>query len=74
MAQFMAVLFRNGERRTLTVSGSSSGALEGCTSLMLWRPDGISAVLLFNGRGSVSPQEIEAEFDKALTRVRQGGP
>jgi serine/threonine protein kinase/CubicO group peptidase (beta-lactamase class C family) len=74
VCQFMAVLFRNGERRTLSTTGSRWGRLEGCTSLMLWRPDGISAVLLFNGRGSVSNQEIEAEFDKALARVRQGGP
>jgi CubicO group peptidase (beta-lactamase class C family) len=74
LCQFMAVFFRNGERRNLTTSDSSGGGLAGSTSLMLWRPGGISAVLLFNGRGSVSNQEIEEEFDKALAKVRQGGP
>jgi serine/threonine protein kinase/CubicO group peptidase (beta-lactamase class C family) len=74
LSQFMAVLSRNGERRNLSTSGSSWGGQAGCTCLMLWRPGGISAVLLFNGGGSVSHQEIEAEFDMALARVRQGAP
>jgi serine/threonine protein kinase/CubicO group peptidase (beta-lactamase class C family) len=74
LCQFMTVFDRNGERRKAGASGATWGSLEGCTSLMLWLPDGTSAVLLFNGRGSVSNQEIETEFEKELVRVRQGAP
>jgi hypothetical protein len=52
----------------------NTGNLPGSTSLTLWRPDGISAVLLFNRGTEIPYHEIEAEFDQALAHVRRGTP
>jgi hypothetical protein len=52
----------------------NTGKLPGSTSHMLWRPEGIPAVLLFNRGTEIPYHEIEAEFDQALAHVWRGAP
>jgi CubicO group peptidase (beta-lactamase class C family) len=74
LCDFMRRCFFNGERRKPGAYGVNRGSLPGSTSLMVWGKDGIDAVLLFNGRGNVAHQEIEAELATVLDRLRQNAP
>jgi hypothetical protein len=51
------------------------GSLDGSTAIMVWRPDGIDLVALFNGRGSVSHDEISRDLQAVIERLKenQGG-
>jgi len=48
------------------------GSLDGSTAIMVWRPDGIDLVALFNGRGSVTHDEISRDLQRAIERVMEG--
>ena len=43
-----------------------NGSLPGSTAMMLWRPDGIDLVYLFNGRGNVAHDDIKRDLEDAL--------
>lgn len=47
-----------------------TGSLPGSTSMMLWRPDGVDLVFIFNGRGNAAHDEIKRELEEALARRR----
>ncbi len=47
------------------------GSLDGSTSIMVWRPDGIDLVALFNGRGNVSHDEISRDLQAIIERLKQ---
>ncbi len=51
------------------------GNLDGSTALMVWRPDGIDLVALFNGRGNASHDEISRNLQTVIEqqKERQGG-
>jgi CubicO group peptidase (beta-lactamase class C family) len=51
------------------------GSLDGSTAIMVWRPDGIDLVALFNGRGSVTHDEISRALQAVIERLKenQGG-
>jgi serine/threonine protein kinase/CubicO group peptidase (beta-lactamase class C family) len=74
LCRFMMVFSHTGERRNPAWTGASWGGLPNSTSLMIWRPNGISAVLLFNEGTNVGNREIEAEFDKALASLLKRTP
>jgi N-acyl-D-amino-acid deacylase len=47
------------------------GSLPGSTAIMVWRSDGIDIVALFNGRGSVSHDEISRDLQAVISRVTE---
>jgi hypothetical protein len=47
-----------------------NGSLPGSTAMMLWRSDGIDVVFLFNGRGKASHEEIKAELESVIERLK----
>lgn len=47
------------------------GSLNGSTAIMVWRPDGIDLVALFNGRGSVTHDEISRDLRAAIDRLKE---
>ena len=47
------------------------GSLDGSTAIMVWRPDGIDLVALFNGRGSVSQDEISRDLQVVIDRLKE---
>lgn len=51
------------------------GSLDGSTAIMVWRPDGIDVVALFNGRGNVTHDEISRDLQAVIERLKedQGG-
>jgi len=46
------------------------GSLDGSTAIMIWRSDGIDLVALFNGRGSVSHDEISRDLQAVIDRIK----
>ncbi len=47
------------------------GSLDGSTAIMVWRPDGIDLVALFNGRGSVTHDEISRALQAVIERLKE---
>jgi CubicO group peptidase (beta-lactamase class C family) len=47
------------------------GSLDGSTAIMVWRPDGIDLVALFNGRGSVTHDEISRDLQAVIERLKE---
>lgn len=47
------------------------GSLDGSTSIMVWRPDGIDIVALFNGRGSVTHDEVSRDLQAVIDRLKE---
>ncbi len=47
------------------------GSLDGSTAIMVWRPDGIDLVALFNGRGHVTHDEISRDLQTVIERVKE---
>jgi CubicO group peptidase (beta-lactamase class C family) len=71
LCDFMRRFLFTGEFRPQGAYGVNRGSLPGATSLMLWRKDGIDAVVLFNGRGSVNHAEIEAELTTVIDELKR---
>ncbi len=46
------------------------GSLPGSTALMIWRPDGTDVVALFNSRSSATHDEIRAELESVVERLK----
>jgi hypothetical protein len=46
------------------------GQLPGGLSLMMWRPDGIDAVVLFNGGGSVAAADLVRELGAVIDNLK----
>jgi CubicO group peptidase (beta-lactamase class C family) len=64
---FMRQFWLTGEPRDRSrLIWQMNGSLPGSTSMMLWRPDGLDLVFLFNGRGDASHEEIKKELEAAL--------
>lgn len=47
------------------------GSLDGSTAIMVWRPDGIDLVALFNGRGNVTHDEISRDLQTVIDRLKE---
>lgn len=47
------------------------GSLDGSTAIMVWRPDGIDLVALFNGRSSVTHDEISRDIQAIVDRLKE---
>ncbi len=47
------------------------GSLDGSTALMVWRPDGIDLVALFNGRGSATHDEVSRDLQAVIDRLKE---
>lgn len=47
------------------------GSLPGSTALMVWRSDGTDIVALFNGRGSVTHDEISRDLQAVIERLKE---
>jgi N-acyl-D-amino-acid deacylase len=47
------------------------GSLPGSTAIMVWRPDGADIVALFNGRSSVTHDEIRKDLEEVIERLKQ---
>ena len=47
------------------------GSLDGSTALMVWRPDGIDLVALFNGRGGVTHDEVSRDLQAVIDRLKE---
>ena len=47
------------------------GSLDGSTAIMVWRPDGIDIVALFNGRGGVTHDEISRDLQAVIERFKE---
>ncbi len=47
------------------------GSLDGSTAIMVWRSDGIDLVALFNGRGSVTHDEVSRDLQAVIDRLKE---
>ncbi len=47
------------------------GSLDGSTAIMVWRPDGTDIAALFNGRSSVTHDEIRKDLEEVIERLKQ---
>jgi CubicO group peptidase (beta-lactamase class C family) len=64
---FMKHYWYSGEpREGIGQQWAGYGSLAGSTAIMVWRPDGIDVVALFNGRGAATHDQIRAELERAV--------
>jgi CubicO group peptidase (beta-lactamase class C family) len=71
LCTFMRYFWLTGEPRDRdNPTWQKNGSLPGSTALMLWRPDGIDIVVLFNGRGKASHEEIKADLEQVIERLK----
>jgi hypothetical protein len=73
LCAFMGSYGRDGELRGKTpVIGNEFrfGRAPGGVCLMLWRSDGIDAVVLFNNGGNVVPANLARQLGKAIDRLK----
>jgi hypothetical protein len=62
--------FTGAPRDNSNPTWQKDGSLPGSTAMMLWRPDGINLVFLFNGRGKVSHEEIKRDLEQVINRLK----
>jgi CubicO group peptidase (beta-lactamase class C family) len=71
LCTFMRCFWLTGEPRNRdNPTWQMNGSLPGSTAMMWWRPDGIDVAFLFNGRGQVSHEEIKAELEQVIERLK----
>jgi hypothetical protein len=73
LCTFMRYFRRDGEPRGKTNPAGNEfcfGPAPGGLSLMLWRSDGVDAVMLFNRGGNIAAADLVRDLGTAIDRVK----
>jgi hypothetical protein len=74
LCRFLHFYRWDGEPRKEANPSKTEGwwdARNGNLGVMIWRPDGIEAVLLFNGTRNMSVLDLRNDFDKMIDRLKE---